>query len=72
MIGRYVNVVNPFRWTPTARECFKRGCVCEGCFYKEFFTTSSFQCRMKGSVVELVKKFGVPEDLETKTIIGDD
>lgn len=24
------------RWTPTALECYKRGCVCEGCFYSDF------------------------------------
>ena len=22
------------RWTPTALECYTRGCVCDGCFYR--------------------------------------
>ena len=26
------------RWTPTALDCYKRGCNCEGCFYKDFFS----------------------------------
>ena len=43
------------RWTPTALECYKRGCNCEGCFYKDFFSGSSQKCQMKASVLELVR-----------------
>ena len=48
------------RWTNTALECYKRGCVCDGCFYKDFFNGSAQKCQMKASVVELVRVLGKP------------
>lgn len=48
------------RWTPTALECYKRGCNCEGCFYRDFFSGSSQKCQMKASVLELVRVIGTP------------
>ena len=30
------------RWTPTALECYKRGCNCGGCFYSDFFSDKLF------------------------------
>ena len=48
------------RWTTTALECYKRGCNCEGCFYKDFFSGSSQKCQMKASVLELVRVIGAP------------
>lgn len=47
------------RWTPSAKQCYFRGCVCNGCFYNEFFKDK--QCQMKKSVIELVKQIGAPE-----------
>ena len=47
------------RWTIAAKECYDRGCICNGCFYKENMET---RCQMKLSVRELVKKFGKPPD----------
>ena len=49
------------RWTTTAVECYKRGCNCEGCFYKDFFSGSSQKCQMKASVLELVRVIGTPD-----------
>lgn len=57
------------RWTVSAIECFKRGCICNGCYYDDFFKTSYHKCKMKGSVIELVRVFGIPDDVKTKTII---
>ena len=48
------------RWTPTALECYKRGCNCEGCFYRDFFFVFSQKCQMKASVLELVRVIGTP------------
>ena len=39
------------RWTPTALECYKRGCNCEGCFYSDFFSATAQKCQMKTSVL---------------------
>lgn len=58
------------RWTPTALDCYKRGCNCEGCFYKDFFSGSSQKCQMKASVLELVRVLGTP-DVEIQQIIND-
>ncbi|MBE7705932.1 MAG: hypothetical protein E7Z91_01615 [Cyanobacteria bacterium SIG30] len=58
------------RWTPTAMECYKRGCNCEGCFYADFFNNSSQKCQMKASVLELVRVLGKP-DIEIPQILMD-
>lgn len=49
------------RWTVTAIDCYKRGCNCEGCYYKDFFSGSSQKCQMKASVLELVRTIGTPD-----------
>ena len=59
------------RWTPTALECYKRGCNCEGCFYKDFFSGSSQKCQMKASVLELVRVIGTP-NVELQQFIIED
>ena len=48
------------RWTQTAMECYKRGCNCDGCYYKDFFNGTSQRCQMKASVLELVRQYGAP------------
>ncbi len=56
------------RWTSTAVECYKRGCVCNGCFYSSFFSGSSQRCQMKATVLELVRVLGTP-DVELPQVI---
>lgn len=46
------------QWTQIAKECYNRGCVCRGCPMSKLET----RCRMKGSVIELVRKLGAPQD----------
>lgn len=46
------------RWTPSAIECYNRGCICSGCPMKDLI--KSQKCQMKTSVLELVRKLGVP------------
>lgn len=57
------------RWTPTAIECYKRGCNCDGCFYKDFLTNQ--RCMMKASVLELVRVIGTPEGIEMEGVINE-
>ena len=45
------------RWTPTALECYKRGCRCANC---PMFNILGDRCQMKVSVVNLVRRFGAP------------
>ena len=61
------------RWTPTAIECYKRGCNCEGCWYSAFFSGSGTyqKCQMKASVLELVRVIGTP-DVELQQYIPDE
>jgi len=66
-LGRGVSVR---RWTNTAIECYKRGCVCNGCFYNDFFNQPSQKCQMKASVLELVRVLGKP-DVELQQVLSD-
>ena len=59
------------RWTPTALECYKRGCNCEGCFNRDFFSGSAQKCQMKASVLELVRVIGTP-NVELQQFIIED
>lgn len=50
------------KWTPTAIDCYKLGCVCNKCnLFKIYFINSSTKCKMKETVIELVRRFGIPE-----------
>ena len=53
-------------WTDLTKECYSRGCVCIGCYYNNFFT--EHQCQMKYTVIELVKKLGLPKDIQVVSI----
>lgn len=46
------------KWTRQAVECYKRNCRCEGCILNSLES----RCTMKKAVIELVKKFGIPND----------
>jgi hypothetical protein len=59
------------RWTSTAVECYKRGCVCSGCFYSEFFKSSPQKCQMKSTVLELVRVLGTPQNVDAPTQVMD-
>ncbi len=52
---------NSKNWTPTAKECYQIGCNCSKCnIYKIYFSGKYFRCRMKETVIELVRKLGKP------------
>lgn len=49
-------------WTPTAIDCYSLGCYCSKCnLHKIYFADSEFRCRMKDTVIELVRKYGAPK-----------
>ena len=49
-------------WTPTAIDCYKSGCACSKCnLYKLYFKNSNTKCKMKETVIELVRRIGTPE-----------
>ena len=60
------------RWTDIAIDCYSRGCVCQGCFYKNFFKDSPQKCQMKSTVLELVRIIGVPQTNKHPAQILDD
>ena len=48
-------------WTPTAIECYQIGCRCSICAVNNvYFKNSTLKCKMKETVIELVRKYGVP------------
>lgn len=54
-IGKFGSIQ---RWTPSAVECYQRGCICSNCPIQEFI--KSQKCQMKAAVLELVKIHGIP------------
>ena len=49
-------------WTKAAEECYLLGCNCSKCnIYKIYFSKSVFKCKMKETVIELVRKYGKPD-----------
>lgn len=53
------NNYREYHWTEQAIYCYKRGCICDGCFIKETIETP---CRMKRSVLEIVRLHGKPPE----------
>ena len=50
-------------WTPTAIDCYELGCKCTKCnLYKIYFKNNLFKCKMKETVIELVRKIGTPKE----------
>ena len=48
-------------WTPTAIDCYSIGCICSKCnLYKIYFANTDYRCRMKDTVIELVRRLGMP------------
>lgn len=60
------------RWTVSSIECFKRGCICEGCYYQTFFTDKNQKCHMKAAVLESVRVLGKPESVKEKSVIQEE
>ena len=49
-------------WTPSAVDCYSIGCCCSKCnLYKLYFKGNS-KCKMKETVIELVRKLGAPKE----------
>lgn len=55
-----------YRWTNAAIYCYERGCRCANCIYYEIIGK---RCQMKKTVIELVKKLGIPEGQQNENII---
>ncbi len=50
-------------WTPTAIDCYSIGCSCSKCnLYRIYFLKSNIRCRMKDTVIELVRRLGTPKE----------
>lgn len=48
-------------WTQSAIDCYNLGCECSSCtLYKSFFFGKPFECKMKDTVIELIKQVGTP------------
>lgn len=58
-------------WTPTAIDCYNIGCSCSKCnLHKIYFSKSTNKCKMKETVIELVRKIGAPK-LEEPNFLED-
>lgn len=51
-------------WTRTAFDCYLIGCTCHKCnLNKIYFLENDFKCKMKDTVIELVRKHGIPKEV---------
>jgi len=49
-------------WTQSAVDCYLLGCNCAKCdIYRIYFSKNLYKCRMKYTVIELVRRFGIPK-----------
>ena len=54
---------NSKNWTPTAIDCYSIGCICSRCnIYQIYFKQSKSRCKMKETVIELVRRIGTPKE----------
>ena len=53
-------------WTETAIQCYKSKFPCETCKLRYRLETLN-PCRMKEAVMQLIRKFGLPEELKERT-----
>ena len=53
------------RWSEGAIECYKRNCVCFNCPTHDLIGD---QCKMKYAVLQLVKNYGLPDEIKAKQI----
>lgn len=61
------------KWTTSAIDCYKRGCVCKGCpIYERYFKTKYQGFGMKIAVIESVRKLGLPFELRNRKQIIED
>lgn len=53
------------RWTQSAKQCYLRGCKCDGCYYQKFFIQSFGEniCEMKKTIFKLTKD-SIPKELQ--------
>lgn len=50
-------------WTKSAEDCYAIGCMCSKCsLFKFFFSKRKYKCKMKDTVLELVRLIGVPKN----------
>lgn len=52
------------RWTRLAKDCYSIGCNCNNCKFHSIVENleSTNKCLVKGHVIELVRKFGIPTE----------
>lgn len=66
-------LAEPRKWTLGAIMCYQRGCRCEGCFISKTYTqTLKERCAMKHCVRELIRKFGLPDEVTMKKNLQED
>lgn len=57
------------KWTRTAIDCYKRGGVCSGCYFENYFTCHI--CQMRKCIIKLVKKLGKPKGIRLQQVLED-
>jgi len=58
MFNPRLRAASRMKWTRAAADCYFLGCQCEKC---EVFRIIGKKCKMKYTVLELVRRHGIPE-----------
>ena len=61
--GKNKNKPKVHRWTKSAIDCYNSGCRCSECEYSKILASP---CKMKKTVLELVRIFGKPENINAR------
>lgn len=57
-------------WTDIQQFCYDRNCNCDGCDFTEMNLSTA--CKVKQSIIDYIKEYGLPRRVQTKGIIEDD
>lgn len=55
-------------WSDLQKECYDRNCMCQGCFYEQY---NKGVCKVKKSIIEKVRMFGLQDEVKTKQWLQD-
>ena len=68
----FVICTEPKKWTIGAIQCYKRGCNCKGCYIFNTYPTLRHRCSMKYCVKQLIRIYGLPDDITINSIIKEE
>lgn len=57
-------------WSKLQYQCYARGCNCHGCPMITMIESAP-RCQVKYSILNFIKQYGLPIDVQTKGVINE-